>query len=77
MAQSKWRLFAGKKDDVVPSWETEKMAKALEQAGASVSFTLYPDADHGRTWVNAFSEPDFFHWLFSEDHTPMYRDEND
>ena len=73
MAKSKWRLFAGKKDDVVPSQRTEKMAIALAQAGASVSFTLYPYADHGRTWMNAFSEPDFFKWLFSEAHTPIYR----
>ena len=73
MARSKWRLFAGKKDDVVPSRKTEKMAKALAQAGASVSFILYPNADHGRTWLNAFSEPDFFKWIFSEAQTPIYR----
>ena len=71
MAKSKWRLFAGKKDAIVPSRRTEQMAKALASAGASVSFTLYPQADHGRTWINAFSEPDFFRWIFSGDHTPI------
>ena len=73
MARSKWRLFAGKKDVVVPSGRTEQMARALASAGASVSFILYPEADHGRTWINAFSEPDFFRWIFSGDHTPIYR----
>lgn len=65
MSESKWRLFAGARDSVVPSRKTEKMAKALLKAGASVSFTLYPDADHGGTWVHALSEPDFFEWLFN------------
>ena len=64
MAESKWRLFAGARDSVVPSRKTEKMAKALLNAGASVSFTVYPNADHGRTWHHAFSEADFFDWLF-------------
>jgi len=64
MAKSKWRLFAGAKDDVVPSKKTEKMAQALKKAGAHVSFTLYPNADHGDTWHRAFAERDFFKWLF-------------
>lgn len=67
MAQSRWRLFAGERDTVVPSRKTEKMAKALAKAGASVSFTLYPDADHGATWHRAFSEADLFQWLFSKE----------
>lgn len=66
MKESNWRLFAGAHDAVVPSAKTEKMAKALARAGASVSFTLYPDADHGRTLRRAFSEPDLFDWLFSD-----------
>jgi predicted peptidase len=65
MAKTKWRIFAGKKDAVVPSSKTEKMAKALQVAGATVSFTLYPEADHGRSRANAFSEKDFCSWLFS------------
>jgi predicted peptidase len=65
MAKTKWRIFAGKKDDVVSSSKSEKMATALKNSGASVSFTLYPQADHSGSWVNAFSEPDFCSWLFS------------
>lgn len=65
MANTRWRIFAGQQDDIVPSMKTENMARALEQAGAIVSFFLYPYADHGHTWVNAFAEPDYFQWLFS------------
>lgn len=65
MAKTKWRIFAGKKDDVVSSSKSEKMAIALENSGAVVFFTLYPEADHAGSWVNAFSEPDFCSWLFS------------
>jgi len=65
MAKTKWRIFAGEKDDVVSSSKSEKMATALKKSGALVSFTLYPEADHTGSWVNAFSEPDFCSWLFS------------
>ncbi|MEX1240648.1 MAG: dienelactone hydrolase family protein [Cyclobacteriaceae bacterium] len=66
MAQTKWRIFAGKNDVIVPSSESRNMAIALQNAGASVTFTLYNQTDHNNTWVKAFSEPDFFYWLFSD-----------
>jgi predicted peptidase len=65
MAKTEWRIFAGKKDDVVPYVKSEKMAKVLASAGAVVSFTLYPQADHEGSWINAFAEPDFCSWMFS------------
>ncbi len=64
MAKPEWEIFAGQHDHVVPSSRTEKMADALSKAGASVSYKLYPDADHRTTWIKAFSEPDFFYKLF-------------
>src|SRR4051812_353263 len=51
MAKPKWRVFAGKKDTVVTSNRSEKMVKALKDSGASVSFTLYPNADHLGSWL--------------------------
>ena len=66
MAKTSWQIFAGKKDHVVSSSKSENMAKALKKAGATVSFILYPEADHNRTWLKAFSEPDFFSLLFSK-----------
>jgi predicted peptidase len=64
MAKPTWQIFAGMKDQVVPSSRTEKMANALVRAGASVSFKLYPHADHRGAWESAFSEPDLFSKLF-------------
>ena len=64
MVKPKWRIFAGEKDDIVPSFKSEGMAVALAKAGASVSFTLYSNADHGSTWHRAFAESDYFKWLF-------------
>lgn len=66
MAKPRWRIFAGGRDDIVPSSKSEKMARALVKAGAIVSFKLYPDTDHGGTWQHAFSEPDYFQWLFTQ-----------
>jgi predicted peptidase len=66
MAKTKWRIFAGKLDHIVSSDKSEKMAAALKKSGASVAFTLYPRADHTGSWVNAFSEPDFVSWIFSD-----------
>jgi predicted peptidase len=71
MAKTRWQIFAGKKDHIVPPSKTEKMAQALKKAGASVSFTLFPEADHGATWWFAFSEPDFFYKLFSIQTDPL------
>jgi predicted peptidase len=66
MRKTAWRIFAGKKDEIVPSSKSEKMAKALQQAGAEVLVKIYPNADHRGSWVNAFAEPDFCSWLFSK-----------
>ena len=65
MAKTNWRIFGGKKDQIVPSEKSEKMAKALKQSGAQVSLTIYPDADHVHSWTKAFAEPDFLSWLYS------------
>ena len=65
MAESRWQIFAGEKDDVVPSGRSLKMAEALQNAGASVLFTIFPNVDHGSTWVHALSEPNLFRWLFT------------
>jgi predicted peptidase len=72
MAKTSWRIFAGAKDNIVPSSKSNKMAEALEKSGASVSFKLYPNADHTGSWVNAFAEPDFCSWLFSISRSPAH-----
>ena len=73
MTKPSWQIFAGLRDEVVPSSKTEKMARAIANAGALVSFKLYPHADHGGTWVSAFSEPDFFSKLFTPEREEIFK----
>lgn len=65
MKKTKWWIFHGAKDDVVLPEYSEKMYKALQKAGASVKFTLYPDTNHN-SWDPAFAEPGLLHWLFAQ-----------
>jgi predicted peptidase len=64
LARTRWQIFAGKRDDIVPSAKTERIAEAIQAAGATVYFTLYENADHGGTWVHAFAEQTLFSRLF-------------
>ncbi|MGJ3234020.1 prolyl oligopeptidase family serine peptidase [Marivirga sp.] len=57
-------VFHGAKDDVVEPTYSKEMVKSLEEAGAKVKFTLYPDANHN-SWDPAFAEPELLSWLFS------------
>lgn len=61
----KWWVFHGAKDDVVPPINSEIMVAALKEAGSSVKFSLYPDANHN-SWDAAFSEPELMPWLFAQ-----------
>lgn len=72
MSRTRWRIFAGDRDEIVASSRTIRMAEALTNAGAIVSLTVYPGADHSTTWLHAFAEPDFLKWLFSPaGHSPV------
>jgi predicted peptidase len=57
-------VFHGAKDDVVEPSYSKNMVKSLEEAGANVKFTLYPEANHN-SWDLAFAEPELLSWLFS------------
>lgn len=65
MTKVRWKIYAGKKDEIVTSDKSEKMANALKNSGASVSLKVYPDANHVGSWTKAFAEPDFCSWLYS------------
>ena len=65
MKKTKWWVFHGAKDDAVPPELSEKMVKALQEAKATVKFTLYPEANHN-SWDAAFAEPELLSWLFSQ-----------
>ena len=64
MAGSRWQIFAAEKDDVIPIGRTKEIVEALIEAGATVSFTTYPDVTHDSTWAHALAEPGLFQWLF-------------
>ena len=66
MAACRWQIFAAEKDEVVPIGRTKEIVEALLEAGASVSFTTYPDETHDSTWVSALAEPGLFQWLFAK-----------
>lgn len=64
MKRTHWWIFHGSKDDVVPPELSKSMAVALQQKGANVKLTLYPEAYHN-SWDAAFAEKELMPWLFS------------
>ena len=60
-----WWIFHGLKDNVVDPQFSKDMAKALKKEGAEVKLTLYSGDGHN-SWDNAFKEPEFFSWMFSQ-----------
>ncbi|PZR23046.1 MAG: phospholipase [Citrobacter freundii] len=64
MKKTKWWIFHGGKDDVVSPEFSEKMQAALKKAGATVRYTVYPEANHN-SWDAAFKEPELLKWMFS------------
>lgn len=59
-----WWVFHGAKDDIVPPVNSNIMVEALKKAGASVKYTLYPEANHN-SWDPTFAEKDLLPWLLS------------
>ena len=58
-------VFHGAKDTVVPlSASSEPVAK-LNDLGAYIKFTVYPDLEHN-SWTKTYENPNFYKWLFSQ-----------
>jgi predicted peptidase len=55
-------VFHGEKDAIVPINDGKKMVKALEDCGANVKFTVYPDAGHD-SWTETYNNPELYNWL--------------
>ena len=66
MKKPSWWIFAGEKDETVPSGKSKSMANALKKHGAKVRLTIYPTAGHKESWEYAFNEPDFCYWMFTK-----------
>lgn len=58
-------IFHGEDDSVVPSRYSKIMVEALLRNGQEPRFSLYPSVNHN-SWDNAFAEPDFFSWVYSQ-----------
>jgi len=58
-------IFHGEEDNVVSAEFSKIMVNALEAERAKPRFTLYPGVNHN-SWDNAFAEPDFLEWIFSQ-----------
>jgi len=57
-------VFHGAKDTVVPIERSEIMVRALEQLGADVRFTIYPDAGHD-SWTETYEKKELYEWFLS------------
>jgi predicted peptidase len=57
--------FHGAKDPIVPLTKGQEMINAVERAGGSPKFTIYPEADHD-SWTETYDNPEFYRWLFEQ-----------
>lgn len=64
LTKTKWWVFHGDSDNVVPEHFSKDMVDALKAAGADVKYSVYPGVGHN-SWDNAFAEPMFMAWMFS------------
>jgi predicted peptidase len=55
-------VFHGAKDEVVPISESERMVTALQECGADVRFTVYPEAGHD-SWTETYDNPELYAWF--------------
>ncbi len=57
-------VFHGAKDPLVPLSAAEKMVQALNEAGADVQYTVYPEAGHN-AWTRTYKNPGLYEWMLS------------
>ena len=57
--------FHGDKDNVIAADNTQRMIAALEAAGGTPKFSLYPGVGHN-SWDKAYGEPALLPWLFAQ-----------
>ncbi len=58
-------IFHGAEDNVVEVKFSREMYARLKELKAQVKYTEYPGVQH-ESWLNAFAEPEFLTWLFSQ-----------
>lgn len=62
-------IFHGFHDDLIPPEESRKLAAALREAGADVTYTEFPDANHN-AWDPAYGNEKLWQWMLSQRKTP-------
>jgi predicted peptidase len=55
-------VFHGARDRVVGVAESADLVYALQNVGADVRFTIYPDAEHD-SWTRTYANPDLYEWF--------------
>lgn len=59
-------VFHGAMDDVVNPENSNKMVKALLDAGnKTVKYTVYPFANHN-SWTKTYNNPEFYEWMLKQ-----------
>ncbi|MEQ8673063.1 MAG: prolyl oligopeptidase family serine peptidase [Aggregatilineales bacterium] len=56
--------FHGAADDVVPITLTERVIAAIEAAGGTVKYTIYPRVNHD-SWTQTYANPELYTWFLS------------
>lgn len=59
-------IFHGAADEANPVEGSRTMYRLLQEAGAEVRYTEYPDAEHVPAFHRAFEEAELIPWLFSK-----------
>ena len=59
-------VFHGAEDEVVLPEYSRNIVDAIRVAGGSPGYTEYPDEDHIGAWVQAYSNPHLYEWMFSK-----------
>ncbi|GAB4525299.1 MAG: hypothetical protein OHK0046_40990 [Anaerolineae bacterium] len=57
--------FHGALDTIVPVTESRRMVKALQDVGATVKYTEYPDLEHN-SWTVTYNNPDLYTWFLQQ-----------
>jgi predicted peptidase len=55
-------IFHGGKDNIIPVEFSEKLAKSLDDFGAEVRTTIYPEAGHD-SWTETYLNPELYDWF--------------
>ncbi|MFL5352334.1 prolyl oligopeptidase family serine peptidase [Archangium sp.] len=61
-------VFHGEEDPIIPVSESRILVRALQEVGAPMRYTEYPEVEHD-SWDPAYAEPELMPWLLSHSRT--------